>query len=156
MPKVLKITSVQCLCDISRKNWAVKLMFCMLINMNVFYKLMILVFLIGLTRHVQSTWLNLQYLWHLRKEVKNEVRDFTALIGSNTALPLTLFRSQYRIHTKPFIHFINCFYNITSLSLFQVTVGPCKLACLFFMSDFMMVQDIKPKFLRLVLLLFSR
>ena len=47
MPKVLKIISMQYLCNISRKNCVTKLMFCMLINMKLFYKL-ILLFLIGL------------------------------------------------------------------------------------------------------------
>ena len=76
-------------------------------------------------------------LWHLKKEVRNEVRDLTAPPGSNTILliyytsniflPLTLFFSQYGIHTKPFVHLINCLCSITPL-LFQVTVGLCKLA----------------------------
>ena len=76
-------------------------------------------------------------LWHLEKEIRNEVRDLTALAGSNATLviyyasnflpPLTLILSQYGIYTKPFLYWINCLCNI-SLS-FQVTVGPCKLAC---------------------------
>ena len=39
MRKVLKTRSMQCLCNISGKNWVMKLMFCMLINMKVSYKL---------------------------------------------------------------------------------------------------------------------
>ena len=76
-------------------------------------------------------------LLHPKKEVRNEVRDLTALAGSNTTrtiyytsnvLPsLSLFLSQYGIHAKPFLHLINCMCNICSL-LFQVTVGPCNLA----------------------------
>ena len=71
-------------------------------------------------------------LWHPKKEVSN----LTALAGSNTILTiyytshvlpsLTLFLSQYWIHTKPF-HLSNCLSNISSL-LFQFTLVPCKLA----------------------------
>ena len=74
-------------------------------------------------------------LWHLKKEVINKVRDSTARAVSNTTLtiyytsnvlpPLTLFLSQYGIHTKPF-RLINGLCNISSL-VFEVTVGPCKL-----------------------------
>ena len=60
MSKVLKITSMQCLCNMSRKNGVIKLIFCMVIKVKVFYKLIVL-FLVGLVRHVQSTWVNLQY-----------------------------------------------------------------------------------------------
>ena len=56
MPKVLKITSIQCLCNIS-KNWVMKLVFCMVINMKVFYKLTLLFFM-GLTRHALSSRVN--------------------------------------------------------------------------------------------------
>ena len=48
--------------------------------MKVFYKLIVL-FLMGLARHAQSTQVNSQYL---KKEVNNEVRDLTALASSNT------------------------------------------------------------------------
>ena len=60
MPKLLKITSMQCLCSISTINWVMKLMFCMLI----FYKLIVLL-LMGLARHAQITRVNLQYLWEI-------------------------------------------------------------------------------------------
>ena len=48
-------------------------------------------------------------LWRL-KEVRNEVRDLTALAGSNTTLtvyhtPLNLFLSQKKIYTKLFSSF---------------------------------------------------
>ena len=57
----------------------------MLINMKVFYK-MIILFLMDLATHAQNTQINLQYLLqHLKKKVRNEVRDLTALAGSNTA-----------------------------------------------------------------------
>ena len=47
--------------NISRKNWAMKLIFGMLLNMKVFYKL-ILFFLMGLTGDAQITQVNLKYL----------------------------------------------------------------------------------------------
>ena len=78
------------------------------------------------------------FLWHLNEGVRNEVSDLTALAGSNPTLaiyytsnvlpPLTLFLSQYGIHTKPCLHLINCLCNKSSL-LFQVTLASCKLAC---------------------------
>ena len=61
IPKVLRITSMQFLYNISRKNWVIKLMFCMLINMKNFCKLTVL-FLMGLARHAQIIWVNMQYL----------------------------------------------------------------------------------------------
>ena len=70
-------------------------------------------------------------LWHLKKEVRNEVRGLTTLDGSNTTLSIyyasdvlplfTLFFSQYGIHTKPFSYLINCLYCVSSLILFEVT-----------------------------------
>ena len=95
--------NMQCLCNISRKNWDIKLMLCMLINKKDFYKL-ILLFLLGwLVRHVQSTQAS---LWHLKKEVRNEVWDLAALaalkyflcnILCNVLSSLNLFFSQYGI-----------------------------------------------------------
>ena len=53
----------------------------------------------------------------LKKEVRNEVKDLTVLADSDNTLTIcyisnvfpswTLFLSQYRIHTKPFLHLIN-------------------------------------------------
>ena len=70
---------MQCLCIISRKKWVMKLMFCMLTNMEIFYKLMVL-FLMGLAiyvivcvtsaycyfklREAHASWLGL-FLWKL-------------------------------------------------------------------------------------------
>ena len=133
-PKVLRTTSMQCLCKWSRKNWVWKLMFCMLINIK--GKLRVLA-LVSLARHAQITRINLQCLCDiLRKKVRNEVRDLTALAFSNTTFtiyytynvlpPLTLFLSQYGIHTKPFLHLISC---LCISLLFQITLGPNKLAC---------------------------
>ena len=83
-----------------------KLMICMLINMKVFYKLIVL-FLMGLARHAQNTWLNLQcILGYLKKEVRNEVRDLTALAGLSTALTI-----YYTSNVWPFFS-----YNMESIS----------------------------------------
>ena len=77
------------------------------------------------------------YLLYFKEEVWDEVRDLTALAGSNTTLtiyytfsdlpPLILF--QYGIHTKSSLHLINCLLNISLFLLFQVTEAPCKFAC---------------------------
>ena len=63
-------------------------------------------------------------LWH-KKEARNEVRDLTALADSDLTLtiyytsnvlwPLTLFLSQYGIHTKPILHLIDWLCNRSSL-----------------------------------------
>ena len=65
-------------------------------------------FLVGLARHAQFTGIDLQYLCNIF-EVRNEVRELTALAVSNTYLTiyntadvlasLILFLSQYGIHT---------------------------------------------------------
>ena len=68
MPKILKITSMQYLCNISKKNWGMQLMFCMTINKKVFYRL-ILLFLIGLVRHVQSNQASLQCLFDIWRKM---------------------------------------------------------------------------------------
>ena len=135
MHEVLQIISVQCLSSISRKNW---------------------VNFLHADRHGSLSQVDciifhgfgqacLNYpskfaipSWHQKKEVRNEVKDLTALAGSNATLtiyytsnvlpPLTLFPSPYGIHTKSFLHLIIFLCNISSF-LFQVTVGPCKLAC---------------------------
>ena len=70
MPKVLKITSMHCLCKISTTNWLMKLMICMLVSMKVFYKF-IVSFLLDLARHVHSTRVNLEYLCDIiRKKLR--------------------------------------------------------------------------------------
>ena len=101
MQKILKITSMQCLCNIARTNWVMKLMFCMLISMKVFYKL--IVFFFSRFDHACLKCLGTFAIsfCHLKKEVRNEVA---------------------------FLHLINCLCNVSSLLLFQVTVDPCKLA----------------------------
>ena len=78
-------------------------------------------------------------LSYRKKEVGNEVRDLTALAGSNTTLTVYYIQfahtidsfplSQYEIHAKPFLHLINSLNKINLFLLFQVKVGPCKLAC---------------------------
>ena len=75
-------------------------------------------------------------LWHLKKVVTNDIRNLTALADSSTTLtiyylsnvlpPLTLSLSQYGIHTNTSL--FDCLCKIRSL--FQVMVGPSKLACL--------------------------
>ena len=68
IPKVLKVTSMKCLCNISRKNWVVELMFCMRRNMKIFYKLIVL-FLIFVQAYPKYP-VNLQYLFDiLRKKL---------------------------------------------------------------------------------------
>ena len=47
---------------------------------------------------------------------------------SHIFLSLCLSLFQYGINTSPFLHLINCLCNISS-SLFQVMLGPCRLAC---------------------------
>ena len=95
-----------------------KLMVRMLIKIKVFYRL-IVIFLMGLVRHAQITWVNLQYLCVILTK-KSRMKLGTALAGSSTTFtiyytfnvlpsPLTVFLSQYGIHTKPFLHLINFF-----------------------------------------------
>ena len=61
--------SLECL----KKTLSYEVDVSMLINIKVFYKLIVL-FLMGLARHAHSTWVNFQYLlWHFKKEVKDEV-----------------------------------------------------------------------------------
>ena len=55
-PEVSKTTSMCYLCNKelqSRKSWIIKLMFCMLVNMKIFYNLIL--FLVSLVRHAFST-----------------------------------------------------------------------------------------------------
>ena len=93
--------------------------------MKFFYKL-ILPFLMDLAHQKYPDKFAMS-LWYLMKEAKNEVRELTALAGSNTSLSiyykfnvlplLNLFLSQYRIHTKPFHHLINFLCNKSLLLL---------------------------------------
>ena len=76
LPKLPKITSLLFLCNILRKKWVMKLIFCMQISMKVSYKL-ILWFLMGMVKHSQS-YQNSKFamsLQYLKKEVRDEV-DF--------------------------------------------------------------------------------
>ena len=102
-----------------------KLMFRMLINLKVFCKVIVLA-LMGLARHAQTTRVNLHYLCDtLRKKSGMKLWDLTAQAGSNATLiiyyassvlpPVTLFLPHYGIHTKPFRYLINCLCNIRSL-----------------------------------------
>ena len=53
MPKLPKIISLLFLCNISKKKWMMKLIFCVKISMKVSYELM-LWFLMGMVKHSQS------------------------------------------------------------------------------------------------------
>ena len=76
MPKVLKITSIQCLCNISKNNWVMKLLFSMLIDLKVSYKWIVL-FLMGLAMHAQITCITLYYLWNiLRKKSRMKLGTY--------------------------------------------------------------------------------
>ena len=71
MPKVPEITSLQYLCNISRKRRGINIIFCMKIHVKVFYK-RVVSFLLVLARHVQSTQnskfaISLQYLEKKKK-----------------------------------------------------------------------------------------
>ena len=62
-----------------------------------------LLFLMWLDRHVQSTWASLQYLCDIVKNVWNEIRNLTSLTGLNPTLTVcylfhvVLLPSQYGI-----------------------------------------------------------
>ena len=127
---------MQCLCNISRRKWVmkIKLMFSTLINM----KNLLQVDSITFDRFGKACPnYSGKFLWYFKKEDVNEVKDLE-LAGSNTALtiyftsnilpPLTLFFSHSGIHTKPFLHLITFLCKINSL--FQVRLVPVKLVCL--------------------------
>ena len=112
-------------------------MFCMLINMKVFCKLIVL-FLMGLARHAQMVLVNLQYLCDIlrKKPIMKLVLNCTDWFNttltiyyvSNVLPPLILFLSQYEAHTKYFLNFINCFWN----NLFDSNYGRSMQVDLFF------------------------
>ena len=62
--------------------------------------------------------------------ISNTVSNIALTIYNtpNVLPPLILSLSQYGIHTKPFLHLINCLFNLRSLVLFQVTIDQLKLA----------------------------
>ena len=75
--KLPKITSLESFISMSISQERIEFYVdvSMMINIKVFYKLIVL-FLMGLVRHDQSTRVKLQYLlWHLKKEVLDGVRD---------------------------------------------------------------------------------
>ena len=86
-----------------------KLMCRMLMNVKVFSKLIIL-FLMGLARHVQITWVNLQYLCDILRNKSGMMLETTLTIyyPFNVLPPLILFLSQNENHTQPFLHLTNC------------------------------------------------
>ena len=73
-------TSYAYLCSISRKAWAMKLIFYLQINTNIFYKLIVLLW-VCMARHAQSTQNNnfIISLQYLKENVKDGV-DFSLLI----------------------------------------------------------------------------
>ena len=148
MSKVLKIRSIQCLCNISRMNGVLKLMFSHADKQESLLQVDSIIFdRFGQACPNYSSKFAISFS-HRKNEVRNKVRDLTPLAGSNITLtiyytsnvlpPLTLFLSQYQIYTKLFLHLINCLCNI-SLFLFQVTVGPCmQVGLLFFFLIFVL------------------
>ena len=78
MPKVPKISGY--LCSISRKVWAMKLIYYLQINTKIFYKLIVSLWLC-MVRHAQSTQNNnfIISLQYLKQNVKDGV-DFSVLI----------------------------------------------------------------------------
>lgn len=85
------------------------------------------------------------FLWYLRKEIRNKVKDLTfASAGLNSNLTI-YYKSLTEIHflcsaiwspSQAFLQLINCLISISLLFLFHITVGPCKLACLFMIRYF--------------------
>ena len=106
------------------------MIFCMKININVFYKLVISFLLVRakydlVPSHVKITQVNMQYLCDILRKKSGIKLEITALTGSNTALtiyyksnvlpPSTVLLFQYGIHTKPFLQLISCLCSISSL-----------------------------------------
>ena len=111
-----------------KKNRVMKLMLCMLINIKVFYKLIVL-FLMGLARHVQSTRVNFQCHCNISRK-KSGVKLVTLLHWLIQILLLQLLYMQCSsaIDTFPLsiwntYQFFSSFDCLCWLSLFQVTVS---------------------------------
>ena len=114
MPKVLKITIMQCLCNISRKSWVTNLMISVLIMMSVDS--------IIFDGFSQACPKYLGIFSTSQERSQEWSWDLTALAGSNATLiiyytsnvlpPFILFLSQYGIPTESFLHLINCLCNI--------------------------------------------
>ena len=123
-----------------------KLMLCMLINIKVFYSLIVL-FLMGLTRDVQSTQVNLQCLCDIVRKTSRIVKELLLV-----QIPFLQFIIHPMLsHHWPFSSIwhpyetfssFDCLCNMSSLLVFQVMVGPCKLASfkLFVMSCYLIVN----------------
>ena len=123
-----------------------KLMLCMLIDMKVFYSLIVL-FLMGLTRDVQGTQVNLQCLCDIVRKTSRIVKELLLV-----QIPFLQFIIHPMLsHHWPFSSIWNpyetfssfdCLCNMSSLLVFQVMVGPCKLASskLFVMSCYLIVN----------------
>ena len=97
------------------------------------------------------------FLWHPKKEAWNEVKNFTALAGSNTALAIYYtFKvlpefpfSSLNMKSMPSLFFIWLLACVTSLSFFQIAVGPFKLACF---SYFLYAVKIRPFIINLFII----
>ena len=76
MPKVLKIRILYYFCNFSRKMWWMKLIFCLRINVEVFFKLIVSL-LVCVARHTESTENNklVISMQHL-KQIENDEVDF--------------------------------------------------------------------------------
>ena len=77
MPKVLEI-SMQYLCYMSRKKWVMNLIFCMLIYIKVFWKLMLSLDGFGQTC-IKYPDKSAIWLWYPNKEVWNEINFWRAV-----------------------------------------------------------------------------
>ena len=103
IPKVLKITSMQCLYNISRMNWVKKLNVLKVFKYESLLHVDTIIFYwFGQTCPTCSGKFAIS-LWHLKKEVRNEVRELTTLAGSNIAF--TIYSTSMFSHHWPFSSF---------------------------------------------------
>ena len=136
IPKVLKITCIQCLQYLKKElSYEVDVLHADKQNLLQVDSIIFEVFDLRGPKYLGKFAIS---LWHLKKEVRNEISDLTALTGSNIALtvyhisnvlpPFTLFFFSI---PSLFFYMSNCLCNISLLLLFDITVGPCKLAGFF-------------------------
>ena len=121
-----------------------KLIFSMLINMKVFYKL-ILLFLMGLARHTQNTQINLQWLCYILRRRQEESQGLICTSWFKYySYDVLYFQCSPTIESfllsiwnpyHAFLHLVKWLCNISSLLLFQVMVGSCKQACSYFKGE---------------------
>ena len=116
MPKAPK-TSLQYLCNISRKTWRMNLIFCVHINVKGFFKLLLSSYLC-VVRHARVTQNNkfaisLQYL---KKELSDEV-DFLHADKHERLLQIWFWWGWSSIPKVPKIESLQCLYNISKKRL---------------------------------------